>query len=190
MTAEMKNAPFLAGWVIAAGIGLVAFGVALVVGGIGANGSVAIGVVLFLIVGVILGLPRETSGPVAAVFPVSETRNVPSAPAPYAAAAPLMSAPVATERRPEALLAPRGGRADSLQVIEGIGPKLEELCHSLGFYHFDQIANWTADEIAWVDANLTGFRGRVTRDKWVAQAKLILSVGMEEFQRRAKTNDY
>jgi hypothetical protein len=30
----------------------------------------------------------------------------------------------------------------------------------------------------------------VTRDKWVAQAKLILSVGREEFLRRAKTNDY
>jgi NADH-quinone oxidoreductase subunit E len=95
-----------------------------------------------------------------------------------------------TERRPEALAAPRGGKADDLKVIEGIGPKLEQLCNSLGFWHYHQIANWTSDEIAWVDENLTGFKGRVTRDKWVAQAKLILEVGTEEFLRRAKTNDY
>ena len=41
-----------------------------------------------------------------------------------------------------------------------------------------------------MDANLKGFRGRVTRDKWVAQAKLIREVGIPEFLRRAKTNDY
>jgi NADH-quinone oxidoreductase subunit E len=85
---------------------------------------------------------------------------------------------------------PRAGVADDLQLIEGIGPKLEELCHSLGFYHYDQIANWSPAEIDWVDSNLTGFKGRVTRDKWVAQARLILSEGREEFLRRAKTNDY
>ena len=63
-------------------------------------------------------------------------------------------------------------------------------CHELGIYHFDQIASWGAAEVAWMDSNLKGFKGRVTRDKWVAQAKLIGEVGMEEFLRRAKTNDY
>ncbi|MGR3434777.1 MAG: NADH-quinone oxidoreductase subunit E [Shimia sp.] len=77
------------------------------------------------------------------------------------------------EKRPEALDGPRDGRADDLQRISGIGPKLEGLCHRLGFYHFDQIANWTVEEIAWVDSNLEGFRGRVTRDEWVAQAKAL-----------------
>ncbi|PZQ99254.1 MAG: NADH-quinone oxidoreductase subunit E [Cereibacter sphaeroides] len=96
----------------------------------------------------------------------------------------------ATGVKPKTLAKPRGEKADDLKEIEGIGPKLEALCYSLGFYHFDQIANWTADEIAWVDANLTGFKGRVTRDKWVAQAKLIVTEGLEEFRRRAKTNDY
>ena len=86
--------------------------------------------------------------------------------------------------------AARGGVADDLKEIEGIGPAMEKLCHELGFFHFDQIAGWSEAEIAWVDQNLKGFRGRVTRDKWVAQAKLIGSAGMEEFLRRAKTNDY
>lgn len=79
--------------------------------------------------------------------------------------------------KPAGLSAPRGGKADDLKVILGIGPKLEALCHRLGFYHFDQIANWTAGEIAWVDDNLEGFKGRVSRDKWVVQAKILAAGG-------------
>ena len=56
----------------------------------------------------------------------------------------------------------------------------------MGFYHFDQIANWTDKEIAWVDQNLQGFKGRVTRDDWVAQAKELQGGGETEFSRRAK----
>lgn len=92
--------------------------------------------------------------------------------------------------KPAALAAARGGVADDLQKIEGIGPVLEKLLLELGIFHFDQIAAFGAAEVAWLDGNLKGFRGRATRDKWVAQAKLIGAVGMEEFQRRAKTNDY
>jgi NADH-quinone oxidoreductase subunit E len=92
--------------------------------------------------------------------------------------------------QPKALAAPKGGKADDLKTIEGIGPALEKLCHELGIFHFDQIAGWGADEIAWMDSNLKGFKGRVTRDKWVAQAKLIGEVGIAEFLIRAKTNNY
>lgn len=76
-----------------------------------------------------------------------------------------------TPRRPEALSAARAGGPDDLKLIKGVGPKLEALLHSLGFYHFDQLAHWTAAEIAWVDENLEGFKGRVTRDEWVVQAR-------------------
>ncbi|MEM9060762.1 MAG: endonuclease [Pseudomonadota bacterium] len=86
--------------------------------------------------------------------------------------------------RPEALESPRGGVADDLKRIKGVGPKLEQVCHKLGFYHFDQIAAWSTDEVAWVDSNLEGFRGRVTRDGWVAQAKLLASGGETEFSKR------
>ena len=99
-------------------------------------------------------------------------------------------AAVAGGTRPAGLNAPRNGKADDLQTIEGIGPVLEKLCHELGIFHFDQIAGWGASEIAWMDGNLKGFRGRVTRDKWVAQARLIAEVGVEEFRSRAKTNNY
>ncbi|MGR3503767.1 endonuclease [Pseudaestuariivita sp.] len=91
--------------------------------------------------------------------------------------------------RPEALDGPRGGKADNLKEIKGIGPKLEKLCNQLGFYHFDQIANWSADEVAWVNANLEGFKGRVTRDEWVAQAKILAEGGETEFSKRVEGGD-
>ena len=81
---------------------------------------------------------------------------------------------VSVTGKPAGMTAPRGDKPDDLKVIVGIGPKLEALCHRLGFYHFDQIAAWTPAEIAWVDDNLEGFRGRVTRDNWVAQAKDLM----------------
>ena len=91
-----------------------------------------------------------------------------------AARAAVQAAPAAGEpAKPLALAAPRGGKADDLKLIKGIGPKLEELCNRLGFWHFDQIAAWTPAEIAWVDENLEAFKGRVTRDDWVAQAKVL-----------------
>ncbi|MBS0124287.1 NADH-quinone oxidoreductase subunit E [Thetidibacter halocola] len=87
--------------------------------------------------------------------------------------------------KPATLAAPRDDKADDLKKIKGIGPKLEQLCHQLGFYHFDQIAAWTPDEVAWVDANLEGFKGRVTRDDWIAQAKILASGGETDFSGRA-----
>ena len=88
--------------------------------------------------------------------------------------------------KPAGLTAARDGKADDLKQIKGIGPKLEQLCHSLGFYHFDQISNWTAAEVAWVDENLEGFKGRVTRDTWVAQAKILTEGGETEFSKRVE----
>ncbi|MCG6903656.1 MAG: fused NADH-quinone oxidoreductase subunit E/endonuclease, partial [Rhodobacter sp.] len=88
--------------------------------------------------------------------------------------------------KPETLSAARDGKADDLKMIKGVGPKLEKLLHSMGFYHFDQVAAWTYDEIAWVDQNLEGFKGRVSRDHWVAQARLLASGQETEFSKRAK----
>ncbi|MEO0390777.1 MAG: NADH-quinone oxidoreductase subunit E [Pseudomonadota bacterium] len=88
--------------------------------------------------------------------------------------------------KPETLTEARTGGPDDLKLIKGVGPKLEALLHRLGFYHFDQVANWTADEVAWVDQNLEGFKGRVSRDGWVAQAKTLAGGGATEFSQRAK----
>jgi predicted flap endonuclease-1-like 5' DNA nuclease len=86
--------------------------------------------------------------------------------------------------KPATLDAPRGGAADDLKQIKGIGPKMEKLCNKLGFWHFDQIANWSTAEVGWVDANLEGFKGRVTRDTWVVQATLLAAGGETEFSKK------
>jgi NADH-quinone oxidoreductase subunit E len=75
--------------------------------------------------------------------------------------------------RPEGLAQARDGQPDDLKQIKGIGPKLERLLHSMGYFHYDQIAAWGPDEVAWVDENLEGFKGRVSRDDWVNQAKAL-----------------
>lgn len=92
-------------------------------------------------------------------------------PAPALALTPAPTDAVIAQTKPATLTAARNGKPDDLKLIKGIGPKLEVLCNKLGFYHFDQIAAWTDAEIAWVDENLEGFKGRVVRDEWVAQAK-------------------
>ncbi len=86
---------------------------------------------------------------------------------------------------PEMLTAPRGGRADDLKVIRGIGPKLERLLNGVGVWHFDQIASWKAKDIAHVDEKLVGFRGRITRDEWVKQARALAAGGRTDAAARA-----
>jgi predicted flap endonuclease-1-like 5' DNA nuclease len=94
----------------------------------------------------------------------------------------------AAETGPKRLSAPRNGRGDDLTLISGIGPKLEALCHRLGIYHFDQIAAWTPAEVFWMDDNLEGFRGRVSRDNWVAQARVLAKGGsVTEAEKAAKS---
>jgi predicted flap endonuclease-1-like 5' DNA nuclease len=103
---------------------------------------------------------------------------------------PKAAKPAAMAEGPLRLNAPRKGKADDLKEIEGVGPAMEKLINDLGFYHFDQIASWTDADVALVDAEMKGFKGRITRDKWVAQAKIIVTEGLEAFRERAKTNNY
>jgi len=78
------------------------------------------------------------------------------------------------EKEPALLKEPRGGKPDDLKQLKGVGPKLEELLNELGVYHFDQVAAWGPDEIAWVDNRLK-FKGRIERDGWIDQAKQLAS---------------
>lgn len=65
------------------------------------------------------------------------------------------------------------GEADDLRRIKGVGPKLVALLNSLGIIRYAQIAAWTDADIDRVDAQLGAFAGRVRRDSWVEQAKLL-----------------
>lgn len=66
---------------------------------------------------------------------------------------------------------PRGDKGDDLKLIVGVGPVLEKLMNGIGVWHFDQIAAWKAADIALVDSKMGSFRGRITRDGWVKQAR-------------------
>ncbi len=74
------------------------------------------------------------------------------------------------------------GVPDDLKLIKGVGEKLNTLLTSLGIFHFRQIANWTADEIAQVDAKMENFKGRIVRDEWLPQAKLLADGNHTEFE--------
>ena len=106
--------------------------------------------------------------------------------APKAAANP---EPASGGKKPETLSAARNNAPDDLKQIKGVGPKLEGVLHSMGFYHFDQIASWSAEEIAWADQNLVGFKGRGSRDDWVPQAKTLAEGGTTEFSKKVKKGD-
>ena len=79
----------------------------------------------------------------------------------------------------------REGGPDDLKRIKGIGPKLEEILHRMGIFHYDQIATWNDREVSWIDENLKGFRGRVSRDGWVDQARCLAAGGKAELPRQA-----
>ena len=86
------------------------------------------------------------------------------------------AAPVPTpEPAPEPVPAPAPApaAADDLTRIKGLGPKLSGLLGQLGVTSFAQIAAWSEADVARIDAQLGRFAGRITRDQWVEQAKLL-----------------
>lgn len=62
---------------------------------------------------------------------------------------------------------------DDLTRIKGLGAKLAEQLHGLGVTRFAQIAAWDDTEIDRIDARLGRFQGRIRRDDWPAQARLL-----------------
>ena len=63
--------------------------------------------------------------------------------------------------------------ADDLSRIKGLGPKLVEQLAALGVTRFAQIAAWDEAEIDRIDAQLGRFQGRIRRDDWPGQARLL-----------------
>ncbi|MGY6548735.1 MAG: NADH:ubiquinone oxidoreductase [Roseinatronobacter sp.] len=192
---EMKNAPPLYGWAIATAAGAVAFLISLIVVGIDGNGSVLIGAVVALVVGIVFtiaetpakppldaSVTRAPSPTVAApeITPAIKQDTVPAAAAAAPAVAESVAAPAASAdaepvqiegTKPEMLSAPAGD-ADDLKQITGVGPVLEGKLNEMGVFHFWQIAGWSDSEVVWVDGFLN-FKGRIERDDWIGQAKKL-----------------
>lgn len=89
---------------------------------------------------------------------------------------------ISDDRKPVVLSAPKGEK-DNLMRIKGIGSKIEQTLNDTGVYHFEQIATWSEQEIAWIDQNLA-FSGRIVRENWIEQAKLLSKGEDTEFSKR------
>jgi predicted flap endonuclease-1-like 5' DNA nuclease len=74
---------------------------------------------------------------------------------------------------------------DNLREISGIGLKIESTLNELGIYKFSQIADWDRDNIDWIEDQLDN-HGRVNREDWIAQAKLLAAGGTTEFSKRIR----
>jgi len=77
---------------------------------------------------------------------------------------------------------------DDIKRIKGIGAVIEKTLNELGVYKFEQIASWDQNNCAWVD-NFLAFPGRIDREDWVNQAKLLASGGTTEFAKRVDKGD-
>jgi small subunit ribosomal protein S2 len=82
------------------------------------------------------------------------------------------------EALPEALTVFKGidaprGEADDLKRITGISVKLEQRLNDAGVFHFWQIADLDADNLAALDRKLK-LKGQIEQETWVAQAKKLV----------------
>jgi predicted flap endonuclease-1-like 5' DNA nuclease len=94
--------------------------------------------------------------------------------------------------RSEALRGEEGARGlaaralsdvDDLKRIRGIGVLIEKKLNSLGITHYEQIANWTGADIERI-SRILDFKGRIERENWIEQARILATGGQTEFSRR------
>jgi len=111
--------------------------------------------------------------------PAAKAGATKAAPKKTAAKAPAAKAEGISNR----LAAPRGGKADNLTRIKGIGTVNEKKLNEHGIFHFDQIGAWKKADVEAAEAYLA-FDGRIAREEWVKQAKLLGQGKDTEFSRR------
>ena len=95
------------------------------------------------------------------------------------------AAPAAAGDAPTLYTSASEGAADDLKLISGVGPKLEQTLNEMGIWYFKQVAAWGPSDIAWVDDRLR-FKGRIERDDWMSQAKILAEGGETEFSKKKK----
>ena len=74
--------------------------------------------------------------------------------------------------------------ADDFLVLKGIGPKLADTLHAMGFHRYEQLASLTPTEIERIDEQLGAFRGRLTRDRIAEQADYLARGDTDGFEQR------
>ena len=82
----------------------------------------------------------------------------------------------------------RSAPPQDLKRIRGIGVLIERRLNAMQITSYEQIANWTAADIERVSRTLD-FKGRIERENWVEQARILASGGATEFSRRVDRGD-
>ncbi len=77
---------------------------------------------------------------------------------------------------------------DNLKEIKGIGPVNEGQLNELGIYTFAQVAAWTPANVDWVEDFLS-FPGRIAREDWIGQAKILAGGGETDFSKRVEAGE-
>lgn len=78
---------------------------------------------------------------------------------------------------------------DDLTLLKGVGPKLRDVLNGLGITSFRQIAAWSDLDVLTFDMKLGQFRGRIVRDQWVEQARLLAAGDRAAFEARFGRSD-
>lgn len=78
----------------------------------------------------------------------------------------------------------RSSGGEDLSRIKGLGPRLQAQLQELGVTRIAQIAAWDEAEIDRIDAQLGRFEGRIRRDNWVEQARLLAAGDMAAYEAR------
>ena len=179
---------------ISALFGLLAAAVALFAFAYSVPGAILIGLIVAVIVAIILwmGWQDTNSGTASAATTAAATSSAAARTDATATAVSPVAAKVAAKpaakaaAKPAVLAKARAGGADNLKMIKGVGPVLEKALHTTGVFHFDQVGAWTKADAEWFDDNVKGANGRVIRDGWVKQAKILAKGGTTEFSARVK----
>lgn len=80
------------------------------------------------------------------------------------------------------------GAIEDLKRIRGIGVLIEKKLNSLGITSYEQVANWTRADIDKI-SDVLDFKGRIERENWIEQARILASGGQTEFSRRVDRGD-
>lgn len=99
---------------------------------------------------------------------------------------PAASKPAAAKKAVPASAKAAAGKPDNLRRLIGIGPVNEKLLKGLGVTSYAQIAAWTAADVKRIE-DVLNFDGRIAREQWIDQAKLLAAGDEKEFARRFPT---
>ncbi|MEH3099257.1 hypothetical protein [Sphingomonas adhaesiva] len=117
--------------------------------------------------------PPPAPPPPPPATPSADPTPAPLADEPIAAAAPLDASPASHAASAPTEGADSDPAAQPITLLKGLGPKIAAKLADLGITRVDQLA-WLDDaEAAELDARLTPFEGRMERDRWREQARLL-----------------